>query len=119
MRPLRVAMRARKPWVRLRLRLLGWNVRFIVLLPWKPGKGGGNKRGRSLVNRACPGKPVGATLSREFSSSAKAPARNRGGADERSRAYPLPGQMRIRAVGNAVNSLNRKGAGYPQSVKHR
>jgi hypothetical protein len=43
MRPLRVAMRARKPWVRLRLRLLGWNVRFIVLLPWKPGKGAGIK----------------------------------------------------------------------------
>ncbi len=28
-RPLLLAMRALKPWVRLRRRLLGWNVRFI------------------------------------------------------------------------------------------
>ena len=54
-RPAFVAIRARKPWVRARLILLGWNVRFIWLipdcLPWalcpgeiKAGKGtrGGN-----------------------------------------------------------------------------
>ena len=29
LRPPLVAMRARKPWVRLRFRLLGWNVRFM------------------------------------------------------------------------------------------
>jgi hypothetical protein len=29
-RPLRVAIRARKPWVRARLRRLGWKVRFIT-----------------------------------------------------------------------------------------
>ena len=29
-RPALVAMRARKPWVRARLILLGWNVRFIT-----------------------------------------------------------------------------------------
>lgn len=33
MRPLRVAMRARKPCVRLRLRLLGWKVLFMVAVP--------------------------------------------------------------------------------------
>jgi hypothetical protein len=103
----------------LALEIAGLECALHRLAALEAREGGGNKGGRSLVNRACPGKPVGATLSREFSSSAKAPARNRGGADERSRAYPLPGQMRIRAVGNAVNSLNRKGAGYPQSVKHR
>ena len=32
-RPALVAMRARKPWVRARLILLGWKVRFICLLP--------------------------------------------------------------------------------------
>ena len=31
LRPALVAIRARKPWVRLRRRLLGWNVLFIVL----------------------------------------------------------------------------------------
>ena len=31
-RPLAVAMRALNPWVRLRLILLGWKVRFMVLL---------------------------------------------------------------------------------------
>src|SRR5690606_40792865 len=29
-RPFLVAMRARKPWVRARLRVLGWKVRFMV-----------------------------------------------------------------------------------------
>lgn len=33
LRPLFVAMRARKPWLRLRLRLLGWNVRFMASSP--------------------------------------------------------------------------------------
>jgi hypothetical protein len=32
-RPAFVAMRARKPWVRARLIVLGWNVRFMGLLP--------------------------------------------------------------------------------------
>lgn len=32
-RPAFVAMRARKPWVRARLILLGWKVRFICLIP--------------------------------------------------------------------------------------
>jgi len=26
-----VAMRARKPWVRLRFKMLGWNVRFMAV----------------------------------------------------------------------------------------
>ena len=30
-RPFLVCMRARKPWVRLRRRLLGWNVRFMTI----------------------------------------------------------------------------------------
>jgi len=30
LRPLRVAFRARKPWVRARLRRLGWKVRFML-----------------------------------------------------------------------------------------
>jgi len=30
LRPFFVAMRARKPWLRLRFRTLGWNVRFIL-----------------------------------------------------------------------------------------
>jgi len=34
LRPPRVAMRARNPWVRLRFRLLGWNVRFMVGSVW-------------------------------------------------------------------------------------
>ena len=49
-RPALVAMRARNPWVRARLILLGWNVRFIAwylghkpvkIEPcfWKGGKG--------------------------------------------------------------------------------
>lgn len=29
-RPALVAIRARKPWVRLRLRMLGWNVLFML-----------------------------------------------------------------------------------------
>jgi len=33
LRPPLVAMRARKPWVRLRRRLLGWNVLFMTVLP--------------------------------------------------------------------------------------
>ena len=38
-RPPFVAILARKPWVRLRLRLLGWNVRLVmVVLPQKPGQ---------------------------------------------------------------------------------
>lgn len=32
-RPFLVAMRARKPWVRFRLRTLGWNVRFMSVVP--------------------------------------------------------------------------------------
>jgi hypothetical protein len=32
-RPFLVAIRARNPWVRLRLITLGWNVRFMVYLP--------------------------------------------------------------------------------------
>src|SRR3984893_2385190 len=35
-RPLFVAMRARKPWVRARCKLLGLKVRFIALLEQKP-----------------------------------------------------------------------------------
>jgi hypothetical protein len=30
-RPFLVAMRARKPWVRARFKLLGWNVRFMAV----------------------------------------------------------------------------------------
>lgn len=30
LRPLRVALRARKPWLRARFRRLGWNVRFML-----------------------------------------------------------------------------------------
>src|SRR5690242_4853724 len=33
LRPLAVAMRARKPWVRLRCKLLGWKVLFIRASP--------------------------------------------------------------------------------------
>lgn len=33
LRPLRVAIRARKPCVRLRLMTLGWNVRFMAVVP--------------------------------------------------------------------------------------
>ena len=34
--PPRVAMRARKPWVRLRRKLLGWKVCFILNYRWSP-----------------------------------------------------------------------------------
>ena len=36
LRPLRVAIRARKPWVRARLIRLGWKVRFIDCSPQDP-----------------------------------------------------------------------------------
>lgn len=37
-RPPLVAMRARKPWLRLRLILLGWKVRFcFIIIPLKTG----------------------------------------------------------------------------------
>ena len=57
-RPALVAIRARKPCVRARLRLLGWNVRFICLLPgclnWglhPKNEGGKGTRGAKTVNR--------------------------------------------------------------------
>src|SRR5690606_20991836 len=34
LRPSAVAMRARKPWSRLRLRLLGWKVRLVAMAEW-------------------------------------------------------------------------------------
>lgn len=33
-RPPRVCLRARKPWVRVRLRLLGWYVRFVIVITY-------------------------------------------------------------------------------------
>lgn len=33
LRPARVRMRKRKPWVFARLRLFGWKVRFVMFLP--------------------------------------------------------------------------------------
>ena len=36
-RPCRVRMRTRKPWVFLRRRLLGWNVRLLTAIPLIPG----------------------------------------------------------------------------------
>ena len=43
LRPFFVAMRARKPWLRLRFKTLGWNVRFILVAlnrqSWNSGSG--------------------------------------------------------------------------------
>ena len=49
-RPAFVAMRARKPWVRARLRLLGWNVRFMSV-SWL-GRHSGAFVERPLLKRA-------------------------------------------------------------------
>lgn len=44
LRPPLVVMRARKPWVRLRLTVLGWYVRFMFLVPFgSAGCGKGRK----------------------------------------------------------------------------
>jgi hypothetical protein len=42
LRPFLVALRARKPWVRARLRRLGWKVRFMLGAP------GGSSSGTRL-----------------------------------------------------------------------
>lgn len=46
-RPPLLRIRTRKPWVRFRFRLFGWNVRFIYGCP---------SSGRPLSEPACPGK---------------------------------------------------------------
>src|SRR5690606_2036173 len=61
-RPFLVAMRARKPWVRLRRRLLGWNVRFMAILNLFGCHEGGNSR---QVNLGCQ-RELPANLSRVF-----------------------------------------------------
>jgi len=59
LRPSAVAIRARKPWVRARLSLLGWKVRFMAYsegnMDKKVGKYGGDL---SRLSNACPAQAV-------------------------------------------------------------
>lgn len=53
-RPFLVAMRARKPWVRLRFRTLGWNVLFMTVSVVEPRRRPGHMKRRILLFRCQP-----------------------------------------------------------------
>ena len=64
-RPARVRMRARKPWLRLRRRLLGWNVRLLIWdysLSFEVDTARGAGQGEVVTKMATAQRYVGNTL---------------------------------------------------------